>query len=287
MSSIVQQFKLYAYLMRLDKPIGIFLLFWPTMWALLIASHGRPPFYILMVFTIGVILMRSAGCVINDIADRNFDGHVTRTQSRPLVTGDASLKSALALFLGLCVISFILVLTLNRLTVSLAIPGVLLAASYPFMKRITNAPQLILGIAFSWGIPMAFAAVNNTVPAIAWLLMLANILWTIAYDTEYAMVDREDDLKIGIRSTAILFGNADKIIIGCLQAATLVFLMIVGSYGHLGEWYYIGLSISSILILYQQHLIRDRNPPACFKAFLNNHWVGMLITTGILLTYLS
>ncbi len=287
MLSRVQQLKSYAYLMRLDKPIGIFLLLWPTMWALLIASHGHPPLYILIVFTLGVILMRSAGCVINDIADRNFDGHVTRTQTRPLVTGEASLKQALTLFFGLCAIAFGLVLTLNRLTVLLAIPGVLLASSYPFTKRITDAPQLILGIAFSWSIPMAFAAINNTVPVIAWLLMLANILWTTAYDTEYAMVDREDDLKIGIRSTAILFGKADKVIIGCLQVATLFFLLMVGQYCQLDDWYYLGLGISSMLILYQQHLIRDRKPPACFKAFLNNHWVGLIITTGILLAYLT
>lgn len=280
---IQAQLKNYCYLMRLHKPVGILLLLWPTLWALLIAGRHHLDLYVMVVFAIGVILMRSAGCVINDFADREFDGHVTRTRERPIVTGEVSTKEAAILFLSLCAISFLIVLTLNLFTVLLTIPGVLLAASYPFMKRITHLPQLVLGIAFSWGIPMAFAAQLSYVPSIAWLMMLANIFWTIAYDTEYAMVDREDDLKIGIRSTAILFGHTDRLMIGVLQLATLVLLIAIGIIESLNAYFYFTLAAASLLFLYQQQLIQHRQPQQCFKAFVNNNWVGMMITLGIAL----
>lgn len=277
--------KNYCYLMRLHKPIGILLLLWPTLWALLIASEGHIQPYVFFVFIAGVILMRSAGCVINDLADREFDGHVARTCNRPIVKGLVSPKEATLLFLLLSAISFVLVITLNVLTIALAIPGILLAASYPFMKRFTHFPQVILGVAFSWGIPMAFAATQGSVPAIGWLLMLANIIWTIAYDTEYAMVDRADDLKIGIKSTAIIFGQYDRLIIGILQAITILLLLIIGHSQQFNVWFYFSVLIATSLAVYQQRLIFHRDPANCFKAFLNNNWFGMIIAVGITLSF--
>lgn len=271
--------------MRLHKPIGILLLLWPTMWGVIIASHGHPPLKILFIFIAGVIVMRSAGCVINDLADRQFDGHVERTRQRPLVTGIVTPKEALVLFLLLCVIAVGLVSTLSPLTILLAIPALLWAASYPYMKRITNMPQVMLGVAFSWGIPMAFAAISNNIPSTAWLLMLANILWVIAYDTEYAMVDREDDLRIGIKSTAILFGKYDRLSIGILQTCTIAILAYIG--GHLPSYtlYYVCLAFAAVILGYQQYLIRAREPAACFKAFLNNNWFGLVILAGIVVSF--
>lgn len=278
--------KQYLILMRLHKPIGMFLLLWPTLWAILIASHGHPSLEIVIIFVAGTFFMRSAGCIINDIADRQFDGHVFRTRERPLITQQVTLKEALILFALLCGISFVLVLTLNLHTLLLAIPALLLTLVYPFMKRFMHMPQLILGLAFSWGIPMAFAAIQNTVPLIGWLIMLANILWTIAYDTEYAMVDREDDLKIGVKSSAILFGMHDRLIIASLQMGTLILLMAAGSLEMLNKWYILSLGIAALLMLYQYGLIYQRKPEQCFKAFKNNHWVGMVITLGIFLSYI-
>ena len=276
-----EQLKNYCYLMRLHKPIGILLLLWPTLWAVFIAGRHHLNLYVLIVFVIGVVLMRSAGCVINDFADREFDGYVARTRNRPIVKGHVTPKQAATLFMVLSGIAFLLVLSTNLFTITLAIPGVLLAASYPFMKRFTNLPQVILGLAFSWGIPMAFAAQRDNVPAVAWVLMLANILWTIAYDTQYAMVDREDDLKIGIKSTAILFGNHDCFMVGILQVSSITLLLMIGLAENLASIFYISVLIASLLAMYQQFLIRDRNPQACFKAFLNNNWFGLVITLGI------
>lgn len=281
--------KHYAYLMRLHKPIGILLLLWPTLWALFLAAHVQNVInlHVFVVFIAGVILMRSAGCVINDVADRKFDGRVSRTQHRPLVTGSVSTTEALCLFVILCAAAFALVLTLNLLTILLAIPGILLATSYPFMKRVTHLPQLVLGLAFSWGIPMAYAATLGFVPTTGWLVMLANIAWTIAYDTEYAMVDREDDLKVGIKSTAIFFGRYDRLIIALLQVTALVLLFTVGSLLKITVYYYIGIFIAGLLIIKQQTLIVNREPQLCFRAFLNNNWFGFAITLGILVSYTS
>ncbi|MBU2477539.1 MAG: 4-hydroxybenzoate octaprenyltransferase, partial [Gammaproteobacteria bacterium] len=270
------QDRLYQYylLTRLHKPIGILLLLWPTLWALWIAAQGLPPTQILLVFVAGVVLMRSAGCVINDYADRNFDQHVERTQDRPIAAGRVSPPEALVLFALLCVIAFILVLTLNRLTLYLSFGALLLAALYPFTKRYTYLPQLVLGAAFGWAIPMAFAAVQDQVPKIAWLLFVVNILWATAYDTFYAMVDRDDDVKIGVKSTAILFGSADRLVIGVLQILVLVGLILIGRMAGLGLYFYLGLLIAAGLALYQQYLARNRDKSGCFQAFLNNNWFG-------------
>ncbi|RBM54710.1 4-hydroxybenzoate octaprenyltransferase [Vibrio paracholerae] len=274
----------YWQLMRMDRPIGSLLLLWPTLWALLLAAQGLPDLRVLVVFVLGVFLMRSAGCVINDYADRHVDGHVKRTSQRPLPAGLVSAKEALLLFVLLAVSSFLLVLTMNTLTIQLSFIGILLAFVYPFMKRFTHLPQLVLGLAFSWSIPMAWAAQANTLPPQVWVLFLINALWTIAYDTQYAMVDRDDDVKIGIKSTAILFGRWDKRIIGLLQLATLVLLVALGQGLALGTSYYWGLLVTAGLFAYQQHLIRYRERMSCFQAFLNNNYVGMAITAGILLS---
>ncbi|EOX3091434.1 4-hydroxybenzoate octaprenyltransferase [Vibrio cholerae] len=274
----------YWQLMRMDRPIGSLLLLWPTLWALLLAAQGLPDLRVLVVFVLGVFLMRSAGCVINDYADRHVDGHVKRTSQRPLPAGLVSAKEALLLFALLAVSSFLLVLTMNTLTIQLSFIGILLAFVYPFMKRFTHLPQLVLGLAFSWSIPMAWAAQANTLPPQVWVLFLINALWTIAYDTQYAMVDRDDDVKIGIKSTAILFGRWDKRIIGLLQLATLCLLVALGQGLALGTSYYWGLLIAAGLLAYQQHLIRYRERMPCFQAFLNNNYVGMAITAGILLS---
>ncbi|PAS40141.1 4-hydroxybenzoate polyprenyltransferase [Vibrio cholerae] len=274
----------YWQLMRMDRPIGSLLLLWPTLWALLLAAQGLPDLRVLVVFVLGVFLMRSAGCVINDYADRHVDGHVKRTSQRPLPAGLVSAKEALLLFALLAVSSFLLVLTMNTLTIQLSFIGILLAFVYPFMKRFTHLPQLVLGLAFSWSIPMAWAAQADTLPPQVWVLFLINALWTIAYDTQYAMVDRDDDVKIGIKSTAILFGRWDKRIIGLLQLATLCLLVALGQGLALGTSYYWGLLIAAGLFTYQQHLIRYRERMPCFQAFLNNNYVGMAITAGILLS---
>ena len=276
----------FALLMRIDKPIGTFLLLWPALWALWIAGKGQPSVYVTIVFVLGVILMRSAGCIVNDYADRNIDGMVSRTQYRPLATGAISSRQAMTIFFMLCLVAFGLVLTLNGLTIGLSFGAVVLAILYPFMKRYTYMPQAFLGLAFGWSVPMAFAAQTNALPDVAWLLLTATVLWATAYDTMYAMVDREDDLQIGVKSTAILFGDADRLIIGAVQGTFILTMMIVGNKLELGIYYYLGLSAATGLMVYQQYLIRDREPDQCFKAFLNNHWLGLVVFAGIVLNYL-
>lgn len=274
--------KQYCYLARLHKPIGIFLLLWPTLWALWLASEGHPNAWIVSVFVMGVIVMRSAGCVINDIADRHFDGRVARTCFRPLITGEVTLKGALIFFGILLFIAFVLVLCLNQFTILLACAGACFAIIYPFMKRFTYWPQAGLGIAFSWGVPMAFAALNNGMHARDWLLFLAAVIWPLIYDTFYAMVDRVDDIKIGIKSTAILFGSRFMIWIGLLQGLFIVLLGYTGYLFHLHVMYYVCLAMASLLFIYQQRLICHYESNLCFKAFLNNHWVGCIIFMGIM-----
>lgn len=271
----------YARLMRLDRPIGTLLLLWPTLWALWIAARGVPDPDVLAVFALGTFLMRSAGCVINDYADRNFDGHVRRTRSRPLATGEIRPRAALALFAVLVLAAGLLVLTQNALTVALAAGGLALAAIYPFMKRYTYLPQVWLGASFAWSVPMAFAAQAGAIPPLAWLLLSAVVLWVLVYDTQYAMVDREDDLRIGIRSTAILFDDADRAIIGALQLLLLVDLLLVGRQAGLGAWFHAGVAVAAAFALYQQWLIRHRLPADCFRAFLNNNWYGLAVFAGI------
>ncbi|MFV0575776.1 MAG: 4-hydroxybenzoate octaprenyltransferase [Vibrio sp.] len=276
----------YWQLTRMNRPIGSLLLLWPTVWALLLASDGMPNWGVTLVFVLGVFTMRSAGCVINDFADRKVDGYVKRTKNRPLPSGLVSSKEALVLFFVLLLISFLLVLTMNTFTIQLSLVGVILAFIYPFMKRFTHVPQLFLGLAFSWAIPMAWAAESNSLPPEAWLVFLINVLWTIAYDTQYAMVDRDDDLKIGIKSTAILFDRFDKLIIGLLQLASLLLLMVLGNWMELSPAYYWSILAAAALFVYQQRLIKDRHRDACFTAFLNNNYVGMLIAIGIFVSKL-
>ncbi|MCI0507908.1 MAG: 4-hydroxybenzoate octaprenyltransferase [Gammaproteobacteria bacterium] len=275
----------FALLTRFDKPIGTFLLLWPTLWALWIAGAGKPDTYVTIVFVLGVILMRAAGCIINDYADRNIDGQVARTRHRPLVTGKISGKEALMLFAALCLVAFCLVLTLNWLTIGLSFVAVILAILYPFMKRHTYMPQAFLGLAFGWSVPMAFAAQTGGLPDVTWLLLTATVLWATAYDTLYAMVDREDDLQIGVKSTAILFGEADKLVVAVIQVTFILTMMIIGGKLEMSMYYYLGLSAASALMIYQQYLIRDREPDQCFKAFLNNNWVGLVIFAGIVSHY--
>ncbi|MBE9532990.1 MAG: 4-hydroxybenzoate octaprenyltransferase [Proteobacteria bacterium] len=275
----------YMQLMRLDRPIGILLLLWPTLSALWIAAEGVPDLSVLIVFVLGVIIMRSAGCVINDYADRDVDGLVRRTMNRPLVSGALEAKEALILFAGLGVVAFALVLMLNTLTIWMSTVGLFLAATYPFMKRYTYLPQVYLGAAFGWAIPMAFAAQTGTVPAVAWLLFLANILWATAYDSFYAMADREDDLLAGIKSTAILFGDDDKVIIGILQLSFLAVMLLVGSQAEMSSVYYIGVLIALLLFVYQQKLVANRESARCLQAFLSNNWVGAVLFLGIAAHY--
>lgn len=277
----------YALLMRLHRPIGILLLLWPTLWALWIASSGNPSPLVLAVFLLGVVVMRSAGCVINDYADRDFDPYVRRTRERPMATGQVTTRESMWLFLGLCVLAFALVLLLNGLTIALSLIALILAITYPFLKRYTHLPQLYLGVAFGWAVPMAFAAQTGELPPVAWLLLAAVVLWAVAYDTIYAMVDREDDIQIGIKSTAVLFGKADRAIIAGTQAILLMLLAFVGHSAGLGIYYYLGLFAAALFALYQQHLIRDREPQQCFRAFLNNNWLGAAIFIGIFLDYTS
>lgn len=284
--SVTDRLREYALLMRLDKPIGFFLLLWPTLWALLIAGEGRPDAQVLLVFVLGVLLMRSAGCVINDFADTAIDRHVTRTQNRPLAAGRISKVEAIVLFVLLCLAALGLVLLLNTLTIMMSFVGVLLAATYPFMKRVTYLPQVYLGAAFGWAVPMAFAAQTGSVPAIAWLLFTTTVLWATAYDTMYAMVDRGDDLALGVKSTAILFGESDRQIIGVIQVMVLVCLMMVGMQAELGWLYYAGVGAAAGLATYQQGLIRYREREECFRAFLNNNWFGAAVFVGMLMDYI-
>jgi 4-hydroxybenzoate polyprenyltransferase len=279
------QFKQYVYLVRLNKPIGILLLLWPTLWALWLASDGKPEYRIVCIFVLGVFLTRSAGCIINDFADRKWDAHVERTRERPLATGKIKPRAALLLFGVLCLLAFLLVLMLNRLTVMLAFVGVGLMVFYPFMKRFTHLPQLGLGLAYAWGVPMAFAAQTNAVPLQAWLVFLAAAVWPVIYDTMYAMVDRSDDVKVGIKSTAILFGKYDRMMIGLLQLIFLGLLVQVGNVFKLNWPYFLSLAIVAILFVYQFWLIKDNDRKQCFKAFLNNHWVGLGVFLGVFSSY--
>jgi 4-hydroxybenzoate polyprenyltransferase len=272
--------------MRLDRPIGIWLLLWPVLWALWISGDGHPDEPLFVIFVLGTFVMRSAGCVMNDFADRDFDPHVRRTADRPLAKQSVSTAEALALFAVLGLAALALVIPLNRPTQVLALIGGVLAVTYPFLKRFFSLPQAYLGAAFGWSVPMAFAAQTGSVPVEAWALFLSVVLWTTAYDTMYAMVDREDDLVIGIRSSAILFGRADRLIIATLQAGALGGLAVVGLLRGLGRWYWIGLAAAAALALYQQVLIRHREPGACFRAFLNNNLFGLVVFAGLLLHYL-
>jgi len=276
----------YARLMRIDKPIGTLLLLWPTLWALWIAAAGWPPLHILVIFIVGTFLMRSAGCVINDYADRDFDGHVERTRTRPLATGVVSPGEALALAAALSAAAFVLVLPLNTLTILLSVPALLLAGSYPFTKRFFAIPQAYLGIAFGFGIPMAFAAVTGTVPATGWLMLLANIFWAVAYDTEYAMVDRPDDLKIGIKTSAITFGRHDVLAVMLCYAAAFALLAVVGVLAGLGFAWHLGLLAACAIAGYHYTLIRARDRADCFKAFRHNNWVGGAIFAGLFIDLL-
>lgn len=275
----------YLALMRVDRPIGTYLVLWPTLWALFLAAEGWPDWQLLVIFSLGTFLMRSAGCVINDYADRKVDAHVARTRERPFATGSVTEKEALVLFALLCLSAFALVVLTNWLTVLLSLGAVALAACYPFMKRYTHLPQVVLGAAFAWSIPMAFAAQRGELPSTLWLIYIAVLLWTVAYDTFYAMVDRDDDLKIGVKSTAILFGDDDRAITAMLQATVILIMVLVGKQFALSFIYYASLMAAAGLFFYQQQLIRDRRKEDCFKAFLNNHYVGMVICLGIVLHY--
>src|SRR5690606_12102726 len=276
----------YAQLTRLNRPIGTWLLLWPALWALWLSSGGRPDQHVFVVFVLGVFLTRAAGCAINDYADRAFDGHVRRTRDRPLVTGQLDPIEAVALSIALGLIALGLVLTLNKLTQLMALVGAFLLLTYPFMKRFFPIPQLYLGAAFTWSVPMAYAAQTGEVPRLAWLLFLCGLLWTMAYDTMYAMADREDDRKLGLRSSALLFGDADRVIVGAMQLMALFGLWLAGRELELGGWYRAGLAAAAAFALYQQFLIRARIPEKCFQAFLNNNYFGMVIFIGIALEYL-
>ena len=284
--SLRQRLSEYEKLMRLDKPIGILLLLWPTLWALWVASDGRPAAWVVAIFVVGTVLMRSAGCVINDYADKDFDGHVERTRNRPLAARRISPKEALRLAAGLSVLSFLLVLPLNGLTIAMSVPAVFLAGSYPYTKRFLAIPQAYLGIAFGFGIPMAFAAFQNDIPLVAWVMLLANVFWAVAYDTEYAMVDRPDDLKIGIKTSAITFGRFEVAAIMICYAMTLLLLGWAGLATGAGAPFLAGLVVAAGLMAYHYTLIRERDRPRCFKAFLHNNWVGAAIFAGLVADYL-
>lgn len=276
----------YLRLMRLNSPIGIWLLLWPTLWALWIAGNGRPSPSVFAVFVLGTIVLRSAGCVINDFADRNFDAHVRRTASRPIASGKVAPAEALILFVGLMLIALGLVMKMNALTFQLAIVGALLTIVYPYMKRLIAAPQLVLGLAFAWGVPMAYAAETGAVPRTAWLLYLCSLIWVVIYDTEYAMSDRDDDLKLGIQSTAILFGEMDVAIIAGLKLVLIIGLLLLGKAAELGHWFLVGLGAAGMFGLRQLYLIRRRDPRQCLQAFWNNAWFGGAIFAGIALDYI-
>lgn len=283
--ALLRRGAVYARLVRLHRPIGIWLLLWPTLWALWIAADGVPDHRNLFVFVLGTIVLRSAGCIINDYADRHIDPHVRRTRDRPLATGEVSVTEALAVFAALMLIGLGLVLTLNRLTQLLAVVGAAVTVVYPFAKRFISTPQFVLGVAFSWGVPMAFAAQLGQVPRLGWLLFIVTMIWVVVYDTEYAMVDREDDLQLGVKSTAVLFGDLDRVFIGGLQLMFLVGLFLVGQNAKLGWWYLAGLLAAGVLMVYQQHLIKDRDPRRSLAAFLNNAWAGGCVFVGIALAY--
>ncbi len=285
-NNFVMRLREYTLLMRLHRPIGILLLLWPTLWGLWTAAEGLPNWLVFIVFVSGVVLMRSAGCVINDYADRNFDARVERTRQRPLVQKRVSSKEALVLFVVLALTAFMLVLLMNRLTIYLSFAAVVLAASYPFMKRYTHLPQFYLGMAFGWAIPMAFAAQGNSIPPVAWVLFAANVFWAVAYDTAYAMVDRDDDIKIGVKSTAILFGRYDRFMIGLCHALCLVLLVLVGQLMKLDMIFYVSLIVAAGIAGYQQLLISRRDKKKCFQAFLNNNWFGLVVFLGFVLSFL-
>lgn len=284
-SSLKERVRQYGLLMRVDRPIGTLLLMWPALWGLWIAGEGRPDPFVTLVFVLGVFVMRSAGCVINDYADRDLDPHVARTRGRPLAAGRVSSREALLLFLVLCLVALALVLTLNRLTLLLSLAAIPLTAGYPFMKRFTYLPQVYLGVAFGWAVPMAFAAQTNAVPPVAWLILTGVVLWAVAYDTMYAMVDREDDIYVGVKSTAILFGELDRLMIGVVQLCFFVVMVLLGYQLELGQYYFLSLAVAAGLAIYQQYLIREREPGECFKAFLNNNWLGAVIFLGLLVHY--
>ncbi|MCI0653205.1 MAG: 4-hydroxybenzoate octaprenyltransferase [Methylococcaceae bacterium] len=271
--------------MRFHKPIGILLLLWPALWALWIAGKGSPQPKIVAVIIAGVVIMRAAGCVINDYADRQFDPLVARTCDRPIAAGRVTKTEALLLFSGLCLCAFGLVLLLNTMTILLSFGGAFLAATYPFMKRYTHLPQIYLGLAFGWAVPMVFAAQSESLPRSAWLLYIATIFWALAYDTMYAMVDRDEDLKIGVKSTAILFGDLDRVFIGIIQVLVMLALHLVGGNESFGYYYHAGLIAAGVFAVYQQTLIFDRSRDGCFKAFLNNNWFGAVVFLGILMQY--
>lgn len=276
----------YWRLMRFDRPIGLLLLLWPTWWALLLAGQGAPSLENSLIFTLGVVVMRAAGCVMNDIADRNFDPHVLRTRSRPLAQGELTVRQALACFSLLLLIAFLLVLQTNLLTISLAFVGLALAASYPFFKRYTHWPQVALGCAFGWGIPMAFAAETQAIPPLAWALFAINLIWVVIYDTLYAMVDREDDLRIGVKSTAILFGSLDHAIVTGLMVLMVGGLLLLGWWAQWSWPYFLAVGVVAGLFAMQSRMVRDRSPGHCFKAFQQNNWVGCSIFLGLLAHFL-
>jgi 4-hydroxybenzoate polyprenyltransferase len=279
---IGEKLRLYAQLIRFEKPIGTWLLLWPALWALAIAGNGSPDGWVLFVFVCGVFLMRSSGCAINDYADRDIDLHVARTRERPLTSGRITPREALAVFAVLGLLAFLLVLTLNRLTILLSFGGILLAASYPFMKRFHYLPQVHMGAAFGWSVPMAFAAQTDSLPKMAWLLYVATLVWAVAYDTIYSMVDRDDDLRIGVKSTAILFGDYERLMIGLFQLLFLLAMLLAGIDLDFSTIYFVALGVAALLLAYQQFLIYDRVPEHCFVAFLNNHWVGAIVFFGII-----
>lgn len=280
--TLIERLDAYARLIRLDRPIGTLLLLWPTLWALWIAADGIPDPQLLVIFCAGTLIMRSAGCAINDFADRDFDAHVARTKTRPLAAGIISAKEALGIFIVLALLAFILVLSLNSLTIYMSVPAVLLAASYPFMKRFHHLPQVHLGVAFAWSVPMAFTAVTNEFPGrTAWLVFIAFVLWTVWFDTLYAMADRDDDMQLGLKSSAILFGDADRTIVFALQLMTLLTLVLVGLEVEMKWPFYTALVVASVMALYQQFLTRQRQPTDCIRAFLNNNYVGFVIFVGI------
>lgn len=282
---LVRQLRNYGKLMRLDKPVGIWLLLWPTLWALWLAGDGAPDQGLFVIFVLGVIVMRSAGCVLNDYADRNIDPYVERTRSRPIASGAVAPMEALTLFVALALIAVGLASMLNTPARLLAIVGAILTITYPFVKRFVSIPQFVLGAAFGWGIPMAFAAQTGNTPELAWLIFGTAMIWAVIYDTFYAMVDRADDLKVGVKSTAILFGEADLFVIGGLQALMLVALVLIGVRAELGFWYYLSVLIAAAFMAWHQWLARDRQPAGCFAAFLHNHLIGMLVFIGIVLHY--
>ncbi len=283
---IIERLEQYWLLARFNRPIGILILLWPALWALWVAGDGKPDGLVLLVICAGVVIMRAAGCVINDYADRDFDPHVERTKQRPIAAGKVTPKEALVVFAVLCIIAFGLVLLLNSYTIMLSFIGAFLAASYPFMKRYTHLPQAYLGIAFGWAVPMSFAAQSNSIPSVAWVMYLAVILWSLIYDTMYAMVDKDDDVKIGVKSTAILFGNYDRQIIAALQTIMLGLLVAVGIMQHTAWPYYLGLLVATGLSIYQQKLIFHREKSLCFKAFLNSNWFGIAVFVGLAAAYL-